>query len=117
MMMDGSKTVGTVGLAMFGSFSPDGSTYYVPHQGAMDALHAIDTTTLVRRDLPLPPSACVNAHAFVLGPDHINGVLVCEGDHVMIPGSVVFVNVQAFAITGSVQTLMFSDGAAWLPPL
>jgi hypothetical protein len=42
---------------------------------------------------------------------------VCEGDHVMRPGSIVFVNVQAFAITGFVNVGMFSDGAAWLPAL
>ena len=117
MQMDGNKVVSTVGLAMFGNFAHDGATYYVPHQGAMDALHAVDTTTMARRDLPLPPEACVNAHAFVLGPDGVNGIVVCEGDHVKIPGSVVYVNVSAFAITGYVNTLMFSDGAAWLPPM
>ena len=117
MMMDGSKTVSTVGLAMFGNFAPDGKTFYVPHQGAMDSLHAVDTTTMARRELPLPPSACTNAHAFVLGPDGVNGVVVCEGDHITTPGSIVYVNVQAFAITGFVQTLLYSDGAAWLPPM
>ena len=117
MMMDGSKVIGVQGLAMFGSFSPDNATYYVPHQQANDALHAVDVATLTQRVLPLPPESCLNAHAFVLGPDGVNGIVVCEGDHVMIPGSVVFVNTTAFAITGYVQVGMFSDGAAWLPPM
>jgi DNA-binding beta-propeller fold protein YncE len=116
MQMDGSKTVGVNGIAMFASFTPDGKKLYVPHQGD-DQMHEIDTQTLAMRVLALPPSACLNAHAFVLGPDGINGVTVCEGDHVMRPGSIVFVNVQAFAVTGFVNVGMFSDGAAWLPAL
>ena len=116
MMMDGSKTVSVNGVAMFASFTPDGKTIYVPHQGD-DQVTAIDTATLGTRTLPLPPQACLNAHAFVLGPDGVNGIVVCEGDHVMRPGSVVFVNSAAFSITGFVNVGMFSDGAAWLPPM
>ncbi len=116
MQMDGSKTVNVNGVAMFASFSPDGKTIYVPHQGD-DQMTAIDTQTLATRTLPLPPTACLNAHAFVLGPDGVNGVLVCEGDHVMRPGSVVFINIDAFAINGFVNVGMFSDGAAWLPAM
>jgi DNA-binding beta-propeller fold protein YncE len=116
MQMDGSKTVGVNGIAMFSSFSLDGKTIYVPHQGD-DQMTSIDTSTLATRVLPLPSSACLNAHAFVLGPDGVNGVVVCEGDHVMRQGSIVFVNVAAFAITGFVNVGMFSDGAAWLPAL
>jgi DNA-binding beta-propeller fold protein YncE len=116
MQMDGSKTVNVNGVAMFSSFTPDGRTIYVPHQGD-DQMTAIDTQTLATRTLPLPPTACLNAHAFVLGPDGVNGVVVCEGDHVMRPGSIVFVNVAAFAVTGFVNVGMFSDGAAWLPAL
>jgi DNA-binding beta-propeller fold protein YncE len=113
-MMDGARTVVVNGVAMFASFSPDGKTLYVPHQGD-DQLTAIDTATLQTHNLPLPSSACLNAHAFVLGPDGVNGVIVCEGDHVKRPGSIVWINVAAFAITGAVDVGMFSDGAAWLP--
>jgi DNA-binding beta-propeller fold protein YncE len=116
MQMDGSKTVNVNGVAMFASFTPDGNTIYVPHQGD-DQMTAIDTQTLATKTLPLPSEACLNAHAFVLGPDGVNGVVVCEGDHVKRPGSVVFVNVAAFAITGYVNVGMFSDGAAWLPAM
>jgi DNA-binding beta-propeller fold protein YncE len=117
MMMDGSKVVNVDGVAMFGAFSADGKTIYVPHQQASDELHAIDVATLQERPLLLPTSACLNAHAFALGPDGVNGIVVCEGDHVKRSGSVVFVNTAAFAVTGFVNTGMFSDGAAWLPPM
>ena len=80
-------------------------------------LHAVDTTTLAMRALPLPTQACDNAHAFVLGPDGVNGIVVCEGDHLMRPGSVVFINTAALSINGFVNAGMFSDGAAWLPPM
>ena len=117
MMMDGSKVVVTGGVSMFSSFSPDGKMLYVPHQQAGDVLHAVDTTTLAMRDLPLPTQACDNAHAFVLGPDGVNGIVVCEGDHLMRPGSIVFINTAALSINGFVNAGMFSDGAAWLPPM
>jgi DNA-binding beta-propeller fold protein YncE len=117
MAMDGSKTVNVTGVAMFGAFSPDGKTLFVPHQQAMDQLHAIDTQTLATRLLPLPTSACLNAHAFVMSPDGVNGIVVCEGDHVMTPGSIVYINTGAFAVIGNVNVGMFSDGAAYLPPL
>lgn len=114
--MDGTKTVDVQGVAMFAAFSLDGKTIYVPHQGD-DKLTAIDTATLASRVLPLPSQACLNAHAFVLAPDGVHGVLVCEGDHVMRLGSIVFVNVASFSITSFVEVGMFSDGAAWLPAL
>ena len=116
MQMDASKTVNVNGIAMFASFSQDGKTIFVPHQGD-DQITAIDTQTLTTRTLPLPSTACLNAHAFVLGPDGVNGITVCEGDHVMRPGSVVFINTAAFSVTGFVDVGMFSDGAAWLPPM
>jgi DNA-binding beta-propeller fold protein YncE len=117
MAMDGSKTVQLNGVAMFGAFTADGKTLFVPHQQAQDVVHAIDTETLATRLLPLPTSACLNAHAFVMAPDGATGLVVCEGDHVMRPGSIVFVNPAAFAVIGAVDVGMFSDGAAFLPPL
>ncbi len=115
--MDPNRVIGLGGVAMLGDFTPDGGTYYVVHQQAQDMLHQIDVTTLAVRDLLLPTEACLNAHEFVLGPDGVNGIVVCEGDHVIRPGSVVFINVQSFSVTGYVNIGMFSDGAVWLPPL
>jgi DNA-binding beta-propeller fold protein YncE len=116
MQMDGSKTVKVNGVAMFSSFTPDGRTLFVPHQGD-DQMHAVDTQALTSRVLALPTSACLNAHAFVLGPDGVHGVLVCEGNHVTRPGSIVWINVVSLSIDGFVNVGMFSDGAAWLPAL
>ena len=115
--MDPNRVIGLGGVAMLGWFTPDGATYYVVHQQANDELHAIDTATLAKRDLLLPTEACLNAHEFVLGPDNVNGIVVCEGDHVIRPGSIVFINVETFSVTGYVNIGMFADGAAWLPPL
>jgi DNA-binding beta-propeller fold protein YncE len=115
-MMDPNRVVFVGGVAMFGSFSEDGATFYVPHQGD-DKLTAIDTPTLATRDLVLPPRACLNAHAFVLAPGGATGVVVCEGDHVKRPGSAVTIVMEGFFVGGYVETAMFSDGAAWLPPV
>ena len=106
-----------VGLAMFGNFAPDGKTFYVPHQGAMDSLHAIDTTT---HGAARSAAAAVGVHqrarvrARARRRQRRRRVRGRPRHH---PGSIVFVNVQAFAITGFVQTLLYSDGAAWLPPM
>jgi DNA-binding beta-propeller fold protein YncE len=117
MQMDGTKVINVNGVAMFGSFSPDGSVYYVPHQGD-DRLTAIDTKTLATRDLPAPTGSCLNMHAFVLAPPSFTtGIVICEGDHVKTPGSALYVDVQSFTAIGYVTLDMFSDGAAWLPPL
>jgi DNA-binding beta-propeller fold protein YncE len=121
MKMDPTKTValGQGAIAMFGTFSADGRYLYVPHQGD-DKLTRVDTMgapPFMTMDLPMPMDACLNAHAFVLAPDGATGVLVCEGDHLMRPGQIVTIQVPPFAIVGSVNSGMFSDGAAWLPAL
>jgi DNA-binding beta-propeller fold protein YncE len=119
MKMDPTKTVTVGGIAMFAAFSADGQYIYVPHQGD-DKVTRIDTSTappFATMDLPLPASACLNAHAFVMAPDGQTAVVVCEGDHVMRHGQVVTITVPPFSIAGSVDTGMFSDGAAWLPAI
>jgi DNA-binding beta-propeller fold protein YncE len=116
MAMDGARTVSVGGVAMFASFSQDGSTLYVPHQGD-DQLTAVTIATLQARTLPMPPTACLNVHAFVLGPDGVHGLAICEGDHVKRPGSVVYVDTAAFAVSGAVTVDMFPDGAVYLPAM
>lgn len=111
--MNGARTVVLNGVAMFAGFSADGKTRFVPTRDD-HRLVAIDTATLTTRPLPLPAQACLNAHAFVMGKD---GVVVCEGDHVTRPGSIVWINSAAFAIIGFVEVGMFSDVATWLPAL
>ena len=115
MQMDAQRTVLVGGVAVFGSFTHDGKTFYVPHQGD-NKVTAIDTDTLATRDLSLPPSACLNPHLVTLTPDEKSALVICEGDHVKTLGSALFISLSAWAITGYVQTNLFSDGAAWLPP-
>jgi DNA-binding beta-propeller fold protein YncE len=115
MQMDGTKVINVDGVAMFGDFSQDGGFFYVPHQGD-NKITRIDTKTLAKVDLPLPMEACLNPHAFRQTPDFSLGVVVCEGDHVKIPGSAVYLTMASFSIAGTVQLDMFPDGAAWLPP-
>jgi len=113
--MDPARTVQLGGVPMFGDFDKSGGTYYVPHQGD-DRVTAIDTVTLQKRDLVLPTESCLNAHALVLTPDEQSAVVVCEGDHRTRPGTAVFLSIPSYSVSGYVQTGMFPDGAAWLPP-
>jgi DNA-binding beta-propeller fold protein YncE len=114
--MDGARTVMLAGPAYFSGFSHDGATLYVPLRGN-DQLIAVDAATLKTRVLPLPADGCLNAHAFVLAPDGTHGITVCEGDHLMRPGSVVYIDLAAFLVLQSVQVGMYSDGATFLPAL
>jgi DNA-binding beta-propeller fold protein YncE len=116
MTMDASKTIVTGGVTMFAAFTHDGKSYYVPHQGD-DKLTWVDTATLNQQVLALPNSVCLNVHAFVFAPDEKSGVVVCEGDHVVRPGTVLTIDTQGFFIAGAVTVGMFPDGAAWLPPV
>ncbi|HEY7953657.1 MAG: hypothetical protein ACHQ17_08110 [Polyangia bacterium] len=115
MQMDPSKVIPIGGVAMFGAFTGGGATYYVPHQGD-DQLTRIDTATLKTTTLPMPDGACLNMHAIHIAPDEQSAVLVCEGDHVTMPGTVVNISLPPFAVTGFVAVGLFPDGAAWLPP-
>ena len=113
--MDPAKTVKFGDLTMFGAFDQDATHYYVPLRSNA-TLARIDTSTLAVQLLPIPATACMNAHAFVMTPDHATGVLVCEGDQVKVSGQVVTIDIAGFSLSNAVATGMFSDGAAWLPP-
>jgi DNA-binding beta-propeller fold protein YncE len=115
--MDPARTVQFGVDTMFGAFSQDGGTYYVPLRSTA-TLARIDAATRATTMLPVPPDGCEKAHAFVMTPDQTSGVMVCEGDMTATrSGQVVTINVPAFSIAQSVQTGVFSDGAAWLPAL
>jgi DNA-binding beta-propeller fold protein YncE len=112
--MDPARVHPLGGVAMFGAFSPDGGTFFVPSQGN-DVVTRIDTTTGDRAPLALPRNQCLNAHALVPTPDGKSAVVVCEGDKVRVQGTVVSMSLEAFLVTGSVEVGLFPDGAAWLP--
>ncbi len=113
--MDPNRTIFTGGVSMFGSFTKDGKTFYVPHQGD-DKITRVDTASLMTSTLALPNSVCLNVHAMRLTPDEQSGVAVCEGDHIMRPGTVLTINIPGFYVVGAVPVGLFPDGAAWLPP-
>lgn len=105
------------GLAMFGAFSEDGRTFYVPSQGQRDRVTAIDVEARKPlRSLLLPPASCLNAHVLSRVPGGL--ALVCEGDHLSRRGSMLFLSDdgQALAARGSVELGLFPDGALLLPP-
>jgi DNA-binding beta-propeller fold protein YncE len=118
MMMDPNKVILLGDVVMFGSFTKDGKTLYVARQQDGDWVSRIDIATVKQRGaaLPLPADTCLNAHAVQLSPDEQSLIVVCEGDHVKITGSIAYVDTQAFALVGGVRVGMFADGAAWLPP-
>lgn len=115
MTMDGARTVHVGGVAMFGVFVRDGRTLYVPHQGD-DKITIIDTVALTTKDLALPADACLNVHMLTLTPDQSSAVAVCEGDHVVRPGSAAMIALDPPAVTGYATINLFPDGAVWLPP-
>jgi DNA-binding beta-propeller fold protein YncE len=113
--MNDARAVPVGGVAMVGAFSQDGTTLYVPHQGD-DQLSRIDAASGQSQTVPFPASACKNAHAFVLAEGGQSGLVVCEGDHVTMPGTVVYLTTTPLVVTGFVPVGLYPDGAAWLPP-
>jgi YVTN family beta-propeller protein len=102
------------GTPYFGSFTADGSRFFVVEQ-APDRLHAIDpaTATIVRTaELG---AACQNAHAAVLSPDERAIWVVCEGDRVASPGALLRFDADTLQQTGAVEVGIFPDDVVWLP--
>lgn len=115
MQMDSTKVIPVGGIAMFGDFSADGRTFYVPHQGD-DRVTAIDTQTLGTRHLSLPRDRCRAAHALRRLPMGDGAVVVCEGDHQGL-GALVFLDLAAWSVRGAVPVGVFPDAVIVLPPL
>jgi hypothetical protein len=113
--MDPARVYALGGVAMFGAFSPDGASFFVPSQGN-DVVTRIDVATGDRAPLALPRNQCLNAHALVPAPDGKRAIVVCEGDKVRVQGTAVSLALDAFLVTGSVEVGLYPDGAVWLPP-
>ncbi len=121
MQMDPNRVVVVGGIAMFSDFTADEKYLLVPHQGD-DRVTAIELATLHTTVLPLPAQACLNAHALHVLPGPLVGaVIVCEGDHVMRPGTLAFIdlppNFVGWAAHGYVEIGLFPDGVVPLPAL
>lgn len=111
--MDASRTVPLRGSPMFGDFSADGSTLYLPYQG-VDALAVIDPATgAVQREVPLSQAGCLNVHQVKLTPDERHALVVCEGDHVG-PGTLHAVSLPDGDVVGTVQVGLFPDSVSIL---
>lgn len=122
------RRVPLAGPAMFGAFSADGATFFVPNQGAVASAQqvtAIDTTTLATRALTLNgggDAACAAPHALLVLPNPSTktdaAALVCEGEHHHgAPGSVLLLGLSPLAVRGGLPVGIFPDGAALLPPI
>jgi DNA-binding beta-propeller fold protein YncE len=107
------RTVYLRGAPMFGAFTSDGHTLYLPYQG-IDALAVIDAeTSAVQREIELAPAGCINVHQVALTPDERHGLAVCEGDH-QGPGSLHVVDLRAGTVVRTVTLGVFPDSVGIL---
>lgn len=107
-----SFTVG--GVAMFGDFSRDRRYYYVPHQVDKQVTE-IDTKLRTMRHLPLPKAKCTAAHALRVTPAGDEAFVVCEGNHVTEPGTLLRLDLTRFSLVDTLTLGLFPDGLAPLP--
>jgi DNA-binding beta-propeller fold protein YncE len=111
LTMDPSRTVFLAGPPMFGAFTSDGRTLYMPYQSE-DAIAIIDAaTSTVQGTIPLASSGCLNVHQVELTPDERHALVVCEGDHVG-PGTFHVVDLASRQVVKTVQVGIFPDSVA-----
>ncbi|CAM3738099.1 hypothetical protein G4177_01265 [Corallococcus sp. ZKHCc1 1396] len=111
--MNPERTVYLRGSPMFGAFTKDGRTLYLPYQQE-DAVAVIDpATSTVQRTLELSQAGCLNVHQFMLTPDERHGLVVCEGDHVG-PGTLHVVDVAEGTVVSTVRMGIFPDSVSLL---
>ncbi|HVG59865.1 MAG TPA: hypothetical protein VNA24_15020 [Hyalangium sp.] len=113
LTMDPDRTVRLGGPPLFGTFTRDGRTFYMPFQN-VDAIAIIDPdTSTVQENIPLAPSGCLNVHQVELTPDERYALVVCEGDHVG-PGTFHFVDLAEKKVVKTVPVGIFPDSVAIL---
>ncbi|MFL5353628.1 YncE family protein [Archangium sp.] len=103
------------GVPMFGAFSADGRTLYMPYQ-KYDEVAVIDTTTTpptVKGNIALGPSGCLNVHQVELTPDGTHALAVCEGDHVG-PGTLHVLDLETLTVAKTVTMGLFPDSVGIL---
>jgi DNA-binding beta-propeller fold protein YncE len=116
--MDPDRRVKLSGPAVFGTFTKDGKTLLVPHQGADNGIAFVDASTgAVIRDLVLPKDACQNVHTLRISDDEARLFVVCEGTHTG-PGTFLVVTRATGAVERSVKVGLYPDDLAILrgPP-
>lgn len=113
LTMDPHRTVFLGGPPMFGAFTHDGQTLYMPFQSE-EAIAIIDpASSTVQENIPLAPSGCLNVHQVELTPDERHALVVCEGDHVG-PGTFHVVDLAEKKVVRTVQVGIFPDSVAIL---
>ncbi|WP_375755970.1 hypothetical protein [Corallococcus exercitus] len=111
--MNPERTVFLRGAPMFGAFTRDGRTLYLPYQQE-DAVAVIDAaTSSVLRTVPLSQAGCLNVHQFMLTPDERHGLVVCEGDHIG-PGTLHAVDLAEGTVVSTVKVGLFPDSVSLL---
>lgn len=116
LTMDPTRTMHLGGPPMFGAFTADGRTLYMPYQGG-DSIAIVDPTLAsidyVPPEIPLAPSGCLNVHQVSLAPDERYAFVVCEGDHIG-PGTFHVVDLAERKVVRTVQVGIFPDSVALL---
>lgn len=117
LTMDPTRAMRLNGSPMFGDFTADGRTLYMPYQG-VEAIAIIDPSKAgqpgyVPPEIPLSPSGCVNVHQVELTPDERHALVVCEGDHVG-PGTFHVVDLAERQVVKTVRVGIFPDSVAIL---
>jgi len=107
--MDPDRAAGPFpGAALFGAFTRDGGTFYVPHQGA-GGIGVVDPETGdITDDVFLPPETCFAPHVVALTDDEARLMLVCEGDR-SGPGTFVVLDRATMSVERSVPLGVFPD--------
>lgn len=105
----------TAGLPLFGRFTADGSRLFMVTQKP-DQLLVIDpSTSLLMETVELSPLGCLNAHGVILSPDEAELYIVCEGDHLVEPGSLERLDARTLEATGHLELGLFPDDVVWIP--
>lgn len=114
--MDPARAAGPFpGPTLFGTFTADGGTLYVPHQGA-GGIGVLDPETgEIVDDVFLPPETCFAPHVVLLTDDEARLMVVCEGDR-SGPGSFVVLDRATMGVERSVPLGIFPDDIGILRP-
>ncbi|MCP3105309.1 YncE family protein [Myxococcus sp. K15C18031901] len=101
------------GAPMFGAFSSDGRTLYLPYQRVESLAYIDPLTGDVRREVELASAGCLNVHQATLTPDERHALVVCEGDHVG-PGTLHTVDLVEGRVLNTVRVGIFPDSVSIL---
>ncbi len=99
LTIDSARTALVGGTPFIGDAAPGGAELFIPHQGD-DRISVIEPSTgNILRTLPLPRAQCTNVHQ-VLALSAQRLAVVCEGNQLSTPGSLLIVD----AVSGAVQS-------------